>query len=400
MTPLLPRRISLGIALPPDAPFTAEGMRVRAVVPGSMAEAAGLAPGDVVRAIDGAAVRSLGELREATRRAASREAITIAAARGGALFEATVRVVLPSLERVAGSEVSDEHVVAPDGARLRTIVTRPSPRAGSSSAHAPRPAVLLLQGIDRGSIAAPLSPWPALARAFAEAGFVTMRVEKRGVGDSDGDEADFGTELGDCAAAWRALVADRAVDPGAAFLFGHSVGGMIAPLLAAEALRGGAPPPRGIAVFGTSATRWLDCLAASTRRQLRLRGVPEPEIEAELRREREAGFHTRTPAYHAQLHARDLGAAWDAFTGPVLVLAGELDMVVGLDEQAAIADRTNARRAGAAEMVTLAATDHFFTCHEDPEASFSAPGRGAFDRIAAPAIAWMRRKLTDRPPLG
>src|SRR5215212_3130263 len=103
MRPPLPRRISLGIALPSFGAFTPEGMRIAAVVRGSMADAAGLAPGDVVSAVDGVPLRSFEALRDVTRRAAELETLSIAAARHGELFETTMRVVPRPVESVGGA---------------------------------------------------------------------------------------------------------------------------------------------------------------------------------------------------------------------------------------------------------------------------------------------------------
>lgn len=391
----LPRRISLGIALPAAEPFTSEGMRAGAVVPGSMASAAGLAPGDVVTALSGMPLRSMEELRAATRAAAGRASVTIAALRGGAPFEATARVVARPSERIEGHEVRYEHVTAPDGARLRTIVTRPE-------APGPRPAVLYLQGIGRESLdfgAAPSAPIARLVHGWAAAGFVTMRVEKRGTGDSDGDEADFDTEVLDYEAALRALAADP--DVSAIFLFGHSVGGMIAPLLAGApqqehklytsgSIGTKEPLVRGIVVFGTSAARWSECVAASTRRQLALRGAGEDEIARALERERTEGFGVRTPRYHAQLDAHDLGAAWDRAACDVLVVVGQHDWVVGEDEQRAICERVRERGGHAGEVIHLDGTDHWMTRHASLEDSLEHAGRGAFDeRLVTATAEWM-----------
>src|SRR4051794_4539049 len=108
MRPSLPRRISLGIALPSAGAFTDEGMRVAAVLRGSIADAAGVAPGDVLSAIDGVALRSLEALRGVTRSAATRATIAVAGARHGEPFEATARVIPRPEEQIDGCSVSYE----------------------------------------------------------------------------------------------------------------------------------------------------------------------------------------------------------------------------------------------------------------------------------------------------
>jgi pimeloyl-ACP methyl ester carboxylesterase len=356
-------------------------------------------------------LRSMEDLRAATRAAAGRESVTLAVSRDGTRSETTARVVPRPAEQLDGHEVRHEHVVAADGARLRTIVTRPL-------APGPHPAVLYLQGIGRDSLdfgASPAAPIARLVHGWAASGLVTMRVEKRGVGDSDGDEADFDTEVLDDGAALAALRTDPAVRAGEIFVFGHSVGGMIAPLLAEKNTAGDTlstghphseentlstgglamgerPGVRGIVVYGTSAAPWFDCVAASTRRQLALRGAAEDEIERAVARERDEGFGVRTPRYHAQLQARDLAGAWDRAGCDALVVIGQHDWVVGEDEQRAVAERARSRGSHA-DVLELDGADHWMTRHASLEASLRDAGRGVFDqRLVTATAAWMLRR--------
>ena len=375
----LPRRVSLGIALPADLAFTPRGMRVAGVVPGSMADAAGLLPGDLLVALAPPIMplRSPEELRVATRYAAFVETITFLVERAGVSFEREVRVTKCPVETLFGHEVHYDHVSA-GGARLRTIITRPI-------APARHPAVLFLQGIARDSLdfaANPDAPLGLLIQGWAREGFVTMRVDKRGVGDSDGEEAGFEADVDGYREGLDALAAYDFVDPGAIFLFGHSVGGMIAPLLAGER------STRGVMVYGTSAARWSVCLEASTRRQLALRGEGASEIERAVAHERSELFGAGSGAYHAELEARDLAAAWGKVTCPALVILGEHDWVVGEDEQLAIAARASA------EVLRLPGTDHLMTRHASLEESLRAYGRGDFDeRLVRETAIWMRQQM-------
>ena len=89
-------------------------------------------------------------------------------------------------ETLAGAEMEYGSVVA-SGARLRTIVSIPANLVGRA------PAVLLVAGGGCGSIDTPLSPdvaQPGLVRVIGMNGFVTMRVDKSGMGDSEGPPCD------------------------------------------------------------------------------------------------------------------------------------------------------------------------------------------------------------------
>jgi alpha-beta hydrolase superfamily lysophospholipase len=258
-----------------------------------------------------------------------------------------------------------------DGTRLRTLAT------GGT-----RAVVLLVGGIACESIED--GPLAVLASELARAGFVTVRFDKRGVGDSEGGPArdvDFATELADARAACEQ--ARRRGLP--VVVFGHSVGGIIAAQLPADA----------ICVYGTPVRPWIECLLDSTRRQLALRGASDADIAercAAITRLGETGeLNGRSAAYHRQLAAVDLTALWSAVRVPVLVLRGEHDWVVADDDQAALATLTGG------ELVDLPGLDHVLGAHADREASLVDYGAGAPDRSVAQAVlAWLDRIMIDR----
>ena len=168
--------------------------------------------------------------------------------------------------------------VASRAGRLRTIVTRPK-GAGK------HPALFLIQGIGLASIDNPaggLSSYKTIVDDFTRHGFVTLRVDKPGCGDSEGGPArdvDFDTELDGYRQALKMLKARADVDPDRVFIFGHSMGGVMAPLLAAEM------PVRGIIVYGTIARTWPEYWLENLRRQMELAGASPAAIDRDLRAE-------------------------------------------------------------------------------------------------------------------
>jgi len=317
-------------------------MRCAAVHAGSTAALAGVSAGDLVVSLGGHPVRSLQELRTALRgldeeaeftypRPAFGGSVEITFSRDGALHTGLAPVLRhPSASGVEYGQVELE------GLRLRTLRTRPSQ---------PAPTVLFLQGLGCDTVEG--EPIASVVRAWAPS-VGTLRVERPGVGDSDGgpfSELDFETEVAMIRAVLREE--ERVV------LFGHSVGGMVAPLVADPLA------VMAVIVFGASSARWSGCLAASTRRQLAGRGASESEIERTLARERHelATYPTpfgRAAAFHRQLEATDLAAAWARVDKPTLVLHGENDDVVGEDESRVIAGLAQGT------FVRIPAMDHAF----------------------------------------
>ncbi|MBT8369049.1 MAG: lysophospholipase [Deltaproteobacteria bacterium] len=70
------------------------------------------------------------------------------------------------------------------------------------------------------------------ARRFHQMGFSVLLVSYRGYGKSDGTFPTEAQVYSDAQAAWAYLVEQKGIDPGAIFIYGHSLGGAVAIQLA------------------------------------------------------------------------------------------------------------------------------------------------------------------------
>lgn len=352
-------------------------MRIAGVLATGMAAAAGLVGGDLVLSIAGRPVRDLCELAAALRHAGAEPTTELVYQREDERIAATVDTMPMPVRR-------DENYgeLAVSGARLRTIEVLPDRSRGL---------VLMIQGIACESVDqtfAPESPSDALVRGWASAGYGSIRFDKRGVGDSEGGhcrDTDFETELGDArtALAYAAGRARAARVP--MFLFGHSVGGMIAPVVAADL-----QDLRGIVVYGSPVMPWIECLIDSVRRQLAKRSAHEDEIAKAISSMQQltvtGQLNGRSARYHAQLGKLDLEAAWRAVEVPVLVLRGEYDWVVDARDQARVADLAGGRTT----VLDLPQLDHLLGHHADHGASLRDYGDGAADdSVAIQISSWL-----------
>ncbi len=388
MSSTLPRRAFLGAELLPDEDaFTPAGMRIAGVSPGGMADRAGVQAGDVIVSIAEAPVRNLCELAIALRTAGAAGTAKVLVRRGAAVLDTKVPVTPQPVETIEGAEVIYGELTFGRGAdlvRLRTITTKVA---------RPRALVLVIQGIACESVdhaTSPEAPLAGLVHGWAREQIESIRFDKRGVGDSEGgpcDATDFVTELADARAALGLAQASAKAAGIPLFMFGHSVGGIIA-----SSLAGAAPDVAGVLTYGAPVERWIACLVDSTRRQLELNGAPPEEIERRTQGVRDLAatgeLDGRSAAYHAQLDRLDLAAAWKAVTAPVLVLRGEHDWVVRADDQARIAQLAR----GKTMVVDLPSLDHLFGMHADRAASLRDYGIGAFD----PSIVSVTRRWIHR----
>jgi len=120
---------------------------------------------------------------------------------------------------------------------------------------APVPGVLLIGGsgpVDRDENAPGFKTdvLHQLASALAKAGIASLRYDKRGVGKSGGDFTTASMEdlVADARAALATLEGASGIDREQIFLLGHSEGGILAPIIAAEN-----PDPKGLILLAAPA---------------------------------------------------------------------------------------------------------------------------------------------------
>ncbi len=225
--PMLPRHGVFGAAVVASS----NGVRAQAVISGSAAARAGLRSGDTIRAVGGVPIATVAQFLATVHDLHANERVTVDVIRDGAPLRLDAVLGAARDERDPGV-VTEYGDVAVDDSIRRTLLTMPSGLASPSSA------VLLIGGIGCFTVdnaASSQDAYMHLTHDIARAGFVTMRLEKSGVGDSQGPpcrNVDFDAEMRGYAAALGALQRNPHVDPARIYLLGHSIGTVIAPILA------------------------------------------------------------------------------------------------------------------------------------------------------------------------
>lgn len=325
-------------------------------------------------------------------------------------------------EQLSGVESEWGEILTPDGYRLRTIVTRPRGAAGRL------PAVYFAQWLSCDSIEVTdaRDGWTQMLRLLIErSGFVVVRLEKAGVGDSEGPDCgtrlDYETELRDHRQAFVWASRHSWIDRSRLFIFGASMGATFAPMI------GEGQSVRGLAVWGGGARTWFERQLAFERSALELSGAPFAELDARMRDT--ALFYSaflldgrdpddiagedeglgrawrslhgasdgrlfgRAAAFHVQAQSQSWAGAWSRIRAPVLVLAGEYDWFEDPDSARLIADIVNDRRSGGAVFRLIPNMDHHFTLYSSRRAAFLEEG-GAPDPspVTERLFAWLRSK--------
>lgn len=167
------------------------------------------------------------------------------------------------------------------GYNVRTIITTPK-QSGSKSQQFP--VILFIQGIKCDSIDYPFNnnhPYKKLLYEFTELGYITVRIERFGSGDSEGpypEDMTFSEELKlfDEAITYASQI--DYVDSSRIYLFGYSMGGFIAPIIASNHLH----DIKGIIVFGTFFSKFSEYCIKNLIRQHRLKGLDKVTIQDQV----------------------------------------------------------------------------------------------------------------------
>jgi len=357
--------------------------------------------GDVIVAVEGKSFSTFGEFNDLVRALPTGKSARLAVLVDGKRMNRAVPVVEKPVETGDKYDVHYDEVVS-YGHRIRTLISVPK----TAGRH---PVLFWIQGINTSSIDQPLTAGNYISRAlkpFADDGFVTVRVEKPGVGDSEGGPAadvGFDEETDIYRQALKAVAAKPYVDASRIFIFGHSMGGCHAPIVANEF------PVRGIVTYGTVANSWLEWEIKAPRIQGALAGQTQAQIDDGVRKV--AAFYTYVFTEHRSLawvrkHHPELKATLDdqspdgktlaprsvaymqgcndknycaywAKTGQARVLAlfGASDWISLEDDQRQVADVVNAAHPGFASFVKVPSIDHLFNRNATMADSFSSFGK-------------------------
>ncbi|MBU1244443.1 alpha/beta fold hydrolase [Myxococcota bacterium] len=316
-----------------------------------------------------------------------------------------------------------------EGGELRIFVDRPK-------CPGRLPAVLFIQGFDGASMEnLGDHPYGRFVQRLAAQGFAVFRAQWKGAGRAGGlprhADADLETELRVFEAVLRRIRTYDFVDPDQVFLFGHSLGGLVAPLIA-ETI-----PVLGIAVYGTSLKPWRELIPEAFAFQLPYLGVDSEQTDrivrdvadlmtllyrdrkspAEIARdERYAELLTeymqydgkghlwgRHYRYWHQLDDHDMTEVWRGTGAFVLSMFGEFDFEVFSDLEArTIADLVNHDHPGHAEFLQIDGTSHLFCRVRSMQENVGDRRRrdtaeSFNEAVVLETAAWMREVLARVP---
>lgn len=369
------------------------GIRVDSILPGSTAAKCGLRKGDVVLRLNNQPTNSAESFNSAATTIRENEALSFVVLRGKKEKTFKTVAVAKPLIQVDYADVQYDWVAFRSG-YLRAVTYRPK---GKSKV----PAILLIPGYGCGSVENyPNSYNGKLIRSWVENGFAVITIEKSGMGDSyhcePCQEVDLATDIESFDKGYVFMENLPFVDKTNLFIWGHSMGGTIAPEIAKK------HTPRGVMVFGCVFRPWSEFLLEMHRVQKPLmegktytetedfvrlihrvydaffidkKSVEElhnmPEFKAII--ESEFGYQPgsndlwgRHWRFWQQLDSVDMAESWSLTNCPVLIIHGETDYEqCSAVEPLMIRETVNQAHPGTATMITIPDMDHFMMVSKD-----------------------------------
>lgn len=394
----LPRRASLGVGFYSEIPdslkpaidkLNSPGVLIKFVAPQSTAEALKLTAGDYITQLNGTAVNSAAALVSEARKLRTGEKIAVSCFRNGKLLELKGIVKGKPLETLAEAKfVYGEYPF--DNGMIRTILRLPANGK-------PKGCVYFIHGISCYSLdnMAADDPTKLMLDGIVQNGYAVFVTEKAGLGDSDSPvpckEMGFDKELLLFETAYKFMLTIPEVKGLPVFVFGHSLGGIIAPILASGF------QPNGVMVFGTVLQPWYDYLLEAIGTQSVWEGADRATLRDSMEWMKPAmqelfysgktasevlasdynmkaityamGYDKstglvlagRTPDYHRELNKHNVAEAWKNYRGKVLTMFGEGDVAaMKPDDHIAIVEYANALRPGSATYAYFESTNHTF----------------------------------------
>lgn len=301
----------------------------------------------------------------------------------------------------------DESVRIPAaGFTLAATATKPKDTGG------PLPALILIGGAgptDRDGVVAGIPVFGQIARDLVDAGFLVVRYDKRGVGQSGGrTEA---ATLADFAEDVRAIISwlrdRRDVDDNRIGLVGHSEGGWIAMIVASRDKR-----VKAIALAEAPSTTGAELVLEQQRHVLERMKAPDADTQAKIALQKtindaalsgkgwddipaDVRAQAQTPFFQSFL-AFDPAKIVKDVDQPVLIVQGALDTQVPPAHAEKLAELARARkRQVATDVVVVPGVNHLLvpaqTGEVDEYASLS--GKSVSPTATSAIGTWMAKQL-------
>lgn len=365
------------------------GAIIQFVMPRGTAATLGIQPNDIILSVNNSPILTPRDLGLLAGKLRADDPIQLSWIRDEKKMSASGRVITRPIETDPNAEITYGWFPY-QGGFVRTIYKQPKDKT-------PLGVIYFLQGIPCYSMDdfRPLDKTKQAIDALVEEGFAVYRMEKGDMGDNIGIkpcvEMGFHEELAMYRAGYEHLRQLPNVDTSKIILFGHSMGGVVAPILAAQF------QPKAVVVYGTVFKRWGDYLMDAFVLQSNMRGESLKALQdslASIKPKLDSFFQANIPAhelartpeglhalellldyapktglaaagrkadFHRELHAYQLSHYWTKAQSKVLAVYGECDIAaIHPNDHIALVNFVNTIRPGTATFWQAPRASHMF----------------------------------------
>jgi pimeloyl-ACP methyl ester carboxylesterase len=318
-------------------------------------------------------------------------------------------------------DVLYDFVTAPDGKRLRAIITKPRDAEGKL------PVIFVAGWLSCDSVEARSGTKDEsglVFRGLAQLpGFALFRMDKQGVGDSEGAcaETDFDSELSGYRAAFRALKNYDFIDTQKIYMLGISNGGGFAALVPESDSE--QAQVRGYISVGGWVKTWFEHMLEIERRRFALMGKSPGEVNDRMKGaatlyhewlikgrpvddilteqpkltdlwpegKDHAHLYGRPLRFYQQLQQLNLAAAWSRVKVPTYVLRGAFDWIMSREDSELIASYVNTN-GDLASFYEIPATGHTFQHYLSLADAFKGKSAPFDPKVVGLLADWLRNK--------
>jgi len=318
------------------------------------------------------------------------------------------------------------------GGQLRVIINKPFKENKM-------PAMLFIPGYTCSSIDELTSdhPYKRIVDAYVDAGYVTLRIEKSGLGDSKNtppcESCDLLDEIENFEVGLKKLKSLPYVDTNQIIIVGHSMGGIVAPAISAK------HQVAGVVVYGTTAKSWFEYQIEMYRIQNALAGMNPIEVEQSVLEQYDLNYryfvkkerlediakdtkadsvlrtsweydgngkiYSRNAEYWRQIQDYPHLENWKNTKAKVLVQFGESDFqAFSRADHQQIVNTVNYFNPGNATLMTYPSTDHYFAKSGTMQEAYNKFANGQiqqlFDEynheVGKSAVKWSNEILSKK----
>ncbi|WP_276134760.1 serine aminopeptidase domain-containing protein [Polluticoccus soli] len=372
--------------------FSERGMALDTAIPGSTIHTMGLRKGDTIVVLNGTMIVDVSAYNRVASEIRTGDKVVVKFKRGSNTREKRSIAVMKPFDTLPNGEVVYGWAQM-GNCKLRTIVRKPK-RSQSM------PAILFIPGYNCGSVEGyGQGSYGKLINTWISNGFAVVTIEKTGLGDSYGCvscmDADLATDIQVFETGYQFMERLPYADKNNLFIFGHSMGGVIAPIIAEK------HSPRGVIAFATVYRPWSEFLLEMHRVQWPLDGKSYAETEDRTRLIQKVYYEyfrlKKSPAelyenpeykdlvaseleytpgaqhmwgrhwrFWQQLDSVDLARSWSNVNAKVLSVFGGADFVACSElEHELIVRAVNSTHPGNAEHLNIADVDHLMIRNPD-----------------------------------